>query len=158
VDGMKTLLILFLTLSLQAKEFSNSQILILKKAKEYGKKYNLSYTLQAIVWQESSAGIQRENYLSGCFGIGHIRLRTYLDRHKIKRTYKNQLIYKHLLTYNDRLNLQAMVDELLFWTEVHDGNYVKIWASYFAGYDVKAGLNYARDIRIKINELKKMKL
>jgi len=152
----KLILLILLTLSLQG--FTIDQLNILKKAKDYGRSLNLSYSLQAIVWQESSAGVQRENYISGCFGIGHIRLRTYLDRHKIKRTYKNQLIYKHLLTYNDDLNLQAMVDELEFWLKVHDGNFLKSWASYFAGYDVKAGLSYARDIQAKIKQLKKMNL
>ena len=153
---MKTLLIIFLTISIHAGEFSKSQLQIMDKAKEFGKPYDLSESLRAIVLQESSAGVQRENYLSGCFGIGHIRLRTYLDRHKIKRTYKNQLRYKHILTNDDQVNLQAMVDELLFWLEVHDGNHLKAWASYYAGYNVKAGLSYARDIQDKIRKLKRI--
>lgn len=155
---MKILFLILVSILLDAKGFSTGQLHVLTKAKEFGKPHNLADSLPAIVWQESSAGIHRENYLSGCFGIGHIRLRTYLDRHKIKRTYKNQVIYKKILTENDDLNLQAMVDELLFWKKVHDGNRLKMWASYFAGYDVKGGLDYARDIQEKIKILRKMKI
>jgi hypothetical protein len=150
---MKYILI-SLTILLQLHSLSLSQQRVLAKANAFGKKYNLSYSLRAIILQESSAGLQRANYLSGCFGVGHIRLRTYLDRHNLSKSYKSQVKYMKLLMHNDYVNMRAMVDELHFWLKVHNGNYYKAYASYFAGQKWEKGVEYAKAIQSKINQLK----
>ena len=149
---MKLLFTLLLPVMLFA--LTPQQQRILDRAETFGKPYNLSYSLRAIILQESSAGLHRANYLSGCFGIGQIRLRTYLDRHSIPRNFVNQEKYKSILMYNDFVNMQAIVYELKFWLRVHNGNYLKSYASYFAGYRVSKGVSYAKAVQSKILWLK----
>ena len=153
---MKYLTALLFTLTVLLGAFSEDQHRLLLKAKAAGKPYHLSYSLMAIVWQESSCGIHRANYRSGCYGVGHIRLITYMTRHNIPDTFKNQQAAVRNLMNSDSLNFNEMTLELKYWLKKHKGNHKKTWASYYAGTKWRNGILYANSIKEKIRKLKKL--
>jgi len=144
---------IMLTSSLLA--FNDAQDRVLKIAKNMGTQHGLSYTLMAIVWKESSCGLHRANYISGCYGVGHIRLRTYMDRHHIPYTFENQQEAMRLLSNVDTVNLREALVELKYWKKIHKGNTTRAIASYFAGTKWWLGIEYAKDIKKKRNQLKR---
>ena len=167
---MKKLLIGVIFLSnLQAQSkycpITYKQISTLYKARHYGSRVkiketneSLKYTFIALTGKESAYGRDRANYVSGCFGVGNIRLGTYMDYHHIPKTQNNMSKYTRLLQSNDHINFQAMEENLKGWIKYHRYRYrgrwripwKRVYASYYAGTDWKKGIEYANDIICRI--------
>ena len=107
-------LIMLLQLSMEANCYPQDaeQMRVLIKARSYGARVGMKYSMMAIVSKESSYGKHRANWVSGCYGIGGIRLGTYMDLHHISRTYENTTRCKNELAWNDVVNLKAIEENL----------------------------------------------
>lgn len=137
----------------ELQTLNSEQKEILKTTWERGKPLGLNYTLTAIAWQESNFGKYKVGKWSPDYGVFQINLKTYKSRYKDEiKVYKLQDRHiKKWLTDNYTIGFIAAVDEILFWKEVHDGNWNKIWASYNDGTRIGyKGKKYSKEISQRI--------
>lgn len=136
---------------------SPEQFATVQKAYEAGLPHDLGYSLAAIVWQESSAGLFLINSSEGSYGPFQINLKTALARvdgkewSKIKR----DILATNLLNFE--YSVWFAIEELKYWQSVHGENsWRKVWASYNGGwrYHKPAPQGYAQDIVTKIQKLR----
>lgn len=138
------------------KIFDASQKKVLRDAFNAGKKRKYSWTLAAIVWQETSAGKTLINWNDPSFGAFQINIKTAAKRYKAVTT-GDQLILAEELHNNINMGAMAAMDELDFWKGVHKGNWSKMVASYNGGYNWKGKhpQAYRNNLLKKVNFLKK---
>lgn len=151
--------------SVEQCSFSSDQTKVLKYAFERGKPYNLEWTLAAIAWQESSAGLKTKNPKSDSYGLFGSLLKTVESRLKKDEEFRESLRKIPLsrkqtifLLRNDwEFSTSFAIAELSYWKERHNGNYRKTLGSYFGGNNPnsKAAVNYVNGITKKIQYLKK---
>lgn len=142
---------------------SSDQIFTINRAYQLGVQHDLGYTLAAIAFLESSAGVQLRNDRTQDYGVFGINIRTVSNRlnqltgvtlnHEQRDQLKNHLIVD--------MNANAMyaVMELQFWQRVHgQNNWRKVWASYNAGhsYHRQVGIDYANKIAETIKRIKRL--
>lgn len=135
------------------------EILIDKLAKPF----DLAKSIKAIAKVESDFGKYKINIMDkpyGSCGLTHINLKTYMDRHKIKKTNFNINKACSDLVNNDELAIANAIEELLYWKEqICKGKtctkmqWMYVYSAYNAGWNYrgKAGLAYANKI---LKELK----
>lgn len=132
---------------------SNNQLNTLIQSYKYGKKYGLGYTLAAIAWQESQAGLYPVNISDPSFGVHHILLTTAMKRGKVRNTsFHRNMLASELLNHD--VSASYAIKELKYWKRYHKGNWKRIWASYNAGHNFKNGLKYSQQIEEKIQKIK----
>lgn len=129
---------------------------LIAKLVEAGKPYGLSKTLIAIAKVESNFGQVKVNLQDPSCGVMMIHLKHFLKRYNIEDTpFKRNLACMQLIK-NDELAIAEAVAILEFWKTKHCGKWgckaeewLKVWASYNAGYrwDSKAGRAYALKIK-----------
>lgn len=133
---------------------------ILQLAYDYGRAYNLGYSMAAIAWQESFVGreIVPINLQDPSAGLWHKNIYTALEESPDipKNGLQLNMIADRLIEDVEFAASLAIAD-LQHWKVVRDGNWMDVWASYNAGkyYESEHGRNYARSINKKINVLKR---
>ncbi|RAX54611.1 hypothetical protein CCY99_02275 [Helicobacter sp. 16-1353] len=116
-------------------EFSQSQKEIIAYAYNYGKQYDLGFTLAAIAWHESCAGEYRMNFADPSAGIYHALIPGVIRRYKmLKDTGFNRNVIGELLVRDDEFASKVAIDELMYWDKVRDGNWKNIVKSYNKGF------------------------
>lgn len=116
-------------------KFSDDQKEIIAYAYNYGKKYDLGFTLAAIAWHESCAGEYRMNFADPSAGIYHALIPIVIKRYQmLKDTGFNRNVIGELLIRDDEFASKVAIDELLFWDKVRNGNWKDIIKSYNKGY------------------------
>ena len=133
-----------------------AQHILLQNAHNRGKPFDLGYTLAAIAWRESQAGLININIFDPSCGPFHNNLNSVFARHNYEDTrYKKNAVCQKLITNFDFAAAEGLA-ELEYWVSVHDGNLRKTWASYNAGwnYDSRIGKMYAEMIARRITILK----
>ncbi|QHJ78834.1 MAG: hypothetical protein [Caudoviricetes sp.] len=148
----------------QCKIFNDSQIKVMKYAYSKGKPHDFGWTLAAISWQESSAGLVLKHPKADSYGLFGGLLRTVESRlkdeefartlPKIPKTRKQTVF---LIQHDWEFASEFALAELNYWKERREGN--KVLASYFGGYksNTPAARNYAKTINDKIRFLKREK-
>lgn len=165
---MKKLIILFLLImSAQVQagyDFSQTQLNNMKKAYNYGMQnkrmlpssrmgdLNLGYVMAAILWQESSAGIEcgRNGHAVGAFQNYIPTVKSRMKQNGVQKT-TNQ-IQNELSQFNK--SAQWATVELSYWDKIHKGNIQKTLASYNAGWSIGKGQGYSNSVMKKARYLK----
>lgn len=131
------------------------------KFKERNKRYDnkgLGYIMAALVWRESSAGINQKGRKGHeAYGIFQNYLPTV--RSRVKQLGWNMTDQEIIRMMEKRNNSAAWAYiELSYWLDVHKGDIRKAISSYNAGWKIKAGDAYASDVLKKANYLKSQQL
>lgn len=137
--------------------FSLKQLWTLQKAYDHGEPQGLGYTMAAIVWKESSAGLKLsrkdgEHWSMNSYGPFHILLKTAKKRRGCS-TWNCSGVKRKLM--NDfQYSADLATEELEYWNQ-RLGSYRKAFAAYNAGnaWSGRAGSTYSKDIRNKIQYL-----
>jgi len=116
----------------QLERYDRNQLEFLRLAYKMGKKYDLSYSLMAIVMQESDAGKYMIS-ITGDYGLCGINLKYYMIDHKIHNSYYKRMEIATKLIRNDLLNIRTAIEELRYWIKRYGHNYIKVWGSYNGG-------------------------
>lgn len=138
--------------------FTESQKEVLNFAYDYGRDHDLSYSLAAIAWQESQAGLFLIDFQGQTAGIWHVSVDGVINRNQ--KMYKDTPFIRNLvaqkLMNNRKFCAKEAVKELLYWKNKRS-NWVDIWASYNGGYNYESrqAQRYAREVAEKIKFLKK---
>lgn len=168
--------LLALSLNATASEhtFSNVQLDNLHYAYSFGEQFQkngkfkehhnrhdnngLGYIMAALVWQESSAGI---NTTKGKGHHAYGMFQNYLPtlRERVKQVGWNMTDAEIIQMVKNRKNSATWAYiELTYWLNRHDGNMRKAIAAYNAGNNWKAGNGYASQVLEKANYMKSQKL
>lgn len=134
--------------------FTMKQLWTLQKAYDYGRPYGLGFTMAAIVWKESSAGLKLTrkdgtHWSMNSYGPFHILLKTAKNRRGCKAW--NCSGVRRKLMNDFQYSADLALEELEYWNE-RLGDYRKAFAAYNAGNDWRgqAGAAYSRDVHKKI--------
>jgi len=145
------------SLDRELQNLSTDQKKILVWVYEKAEPYDLKWTMMAIAWQESSFGKYLIGRTSPDYGIFQVNINSFERRYsnhwrEMGVNFDREQVAYYLI--NDKeLNFVASLEEILFWRDIHNGNWNKIWASYNGGY--KGNFNYAQKIKAKIRALKR---
>lgn len=137
-------------------DLSVDQLHTLQEAYDYGKEYNLEYTLAAIVLQESRAGEVLIGYNVGTdndYGVAQINLKTASNMEGVRGSYGKGVLASKLVTDNE-YNLGMAVEVLQWWQNYHKGDYNKMLMSYNAGHNVFAGVGYKDIVVVNVRSLR----
>lgn len=143
---------------LAERELSTKQMEVLYEAFQLGKPHDLSYSLAAIAWKESSAGKWLVNAQEASYGPFQILLKTAIAR--TKREGQNMSPFEQNMLATKLLDIKFSssyaIQELEYWQGVHGGNWRAVYASYNGGWSYKKPLPqaYAQDIIEKMQKLK----
>lgn len=139
----------------QCSKFSESQIEVMRNAWFAGADRGYGWTLAAIAWKESSAGNNLVNWRGPAFGVFHNLLKTVAKRNGVTSE-RDQLRLADRLVEDFDFAAESAMDELDYWKKVHTGNWERIVASYYAGYNWKysGGQAYKDDVVKKIRFLR----
>lgn len=115
--------------------FSKSQIQTIHYAYHYGKKYDFGFTMAAIAWKESCAGLYRINFDDPSAGIYHAHLPGVIKRHyKAKNTAFRRNAVAEKLIGDIEFASKIALEELLYWKKIHKGHWKNIIKSYNKGF------------------------
>ncbi|AFL47436.1 hypothetical protein ZZ1p0141 [Acinetobacter phage ZZ1] len=142
-------------------DFSPQQIKNMQKAYHYGHskplKFNGSrvdfgYIMAAVMWQETSAGI---NCGTGKHAAGQYQNLVTTVKSRMAKDGVNKSraqITKELQNHNTSAHWARV--EMQYWLKTHNGNLEKALASYNAGWATHKGAGYSRSVIKKANYLK----
>ena len=159
---MRSILLLLIGLSLQANIYKNlakderftyEQKLIIAKAYNIGKKYDLGYTLAAIAIIESQAGKFLVNLGDPSCGVYHNLLSSVANREGIELSNINRNYLCTKLIKDFEFASGQALEELLYWKKYHK-DWEKTVMSYNAGFNYRNGDEYLLKVREEINKLK----
>ena len=132
----------------QCPRFSWSQKYILELAYRTGEPMNMGESLRAIVFLESSAGVNLANNRTLDYGLAGIHLKTAVAR--FPGTTPERLMYDHTF------NLLNSAIELDYWLGRTNGNWLESWARYNGGNRLsKRNWEYAQKVRKTIRLFRK---
>jgi hypothetical protein len=127
--------------------FTYSQKALLKQAFLIGREMGLAYSLPAIAWQESSAGLYQINLKNPdnpAAGPYQNLVKNVLKREQMRDTKANRHKVITRLISDFQFATKHAIVELRYWIKVHNGDWKKVWGSYFGGY--KPDYRYAKKI------------
>jgi hypothetical protein len=155
----KTIFLLLLTFNIcysNSLGLSTMDIVILKKIKSLTDDNYMKYTLMAIAIKESSVGKNLVNSISNDYGLFQANIKSVIRRQKVKDTLYNRRYFAEKLVYDVGFSTANAIVEIDYWRKVHKDNWIKIWASYNAGwkYNSDTGLSYATSVFDIIKKLK----
>jgi hypothetical protein len=139
-------------------ELSQQQMSVLRQAYDLGRQHDLSYSLAAIAWKESSAGKWLVNAQEASYGPFQILLKTAVARTKrdgqTMSGFEQNMLATKLLDI--KFSSSYAIQELEYWQGIHGNNWRAIYASYNGGWNHKKPLPqaYAQDIITKMQRLK----
>lgn len=133
---------------------------VLQSAYNYGKEYNLGYSMAAIAWQESFVGnlIVPINLQDPSAGIWHKNVYIALaESSSMGNTGLSLNMMADRLIDDTEFAASLAIADLEHWKVLRNGRWLDIWASYNAGryYSSEKGQKYAYSIRDKIKILKR---
>jgi len=140
--------------ALAAEGFTEGQVSIMYQAFQIGKQKDMSYSLAAIAWKESSAGKYMINLQDPSAGVFHITMINALAYLKWENTNFNRNRAAQLLVEDFQLSAEFAMINLQFWKDHYGNNWHKIWASYNSGYNWSNGVEYSNDVASKIQKIK----
>jgi len=153
-----------LTFGLSFRDLSLHQQRVLYDVYQMSKNTKYKWTLVAIAWKESLAGIAQTNIFDGgkgnaACGLFHGLISSVFRRHPEwvpNKFNKNKICTRLILDSN--FAFKEAVAELNYWYRKMHGNWFKIWAAYNAGWNFKSkkGRMYARDILRRIRILRRV--
>lgn len=121
--------------ALQTKyKLSATQVHNMWKSYEYAKEKNLGYTLAAISYKESSAGIFNINRKDPSAGHHHVLVTHVLKYFNLKDTEANREKALKVLKENFEVSAFFALTELEWWLNRHNGDWFKTLRSYNQGY------------------------
>lgn len=143
------------------KDFSPEQKEVLLKSYLAGAEHGFGYTLAAIAWQESCAGVYKMNFQDPSAGIYHAYIPGVIKRYKnLKQNGFTQNLVGAMLVSNDTFAQKIAISDLKFWHKEHKGDWKKIIKSYNKGYSWQKNdyantqaENYYKSIAQKVKEL-----
>lgn len=143
-------------------QLNKAQIQTIRYAYHYGEKYDFGYTMAAIAWKESCAGLYRINFDDPSAGIYHAHIPGVIKRHyKTKNTSFKRNVIAEKLIRDPEFASKIALEELLYWKKVRKGNWKEIIKSYNKGFswEKSKGRNelaeaYYKDISQRVNVLK----
>lgn len=140
---------------LASEGLSERQIKTIHKSYEAGKVKDMSYSLAAIVWKESSAGRYMVNLQDPSAGPFMITVDNALVYLKWKDTPFNRNRAAQMLIEDFHLSAEFAMINLQFWKDQYGENWFRIWQGYNGGYSKSAASEkYAHDIARKIQKIK----
>ena len=127
---------------------TKTDLVILNKIKSLADEPIMKYSLMAIAIKESSVGKNMANFSSNDFGLFQSNIKTVLSRQYIKDTPQNRKYYALKLMNDVGFATANAIVEIDYWKKVHNNNWVRIWASYNAGWRYRSttGIIYANSI------------
>ena len=130
------------------------QAYALNYAYQFGGRFDMGYTLAAIAWIESRAGlfpVSRDgDYACGYF---HVKAGNILKRESLPNTRRTRKIMCEYIKVDRAYAAQAAIDELQYWNDYHNGNWNKMVRSYNGGF--KGSTKYLNTVKTVIRQLKK---
>lgn len=115
--------------------FSKAQKDHLIYAYNFGAPKGMGYTMAAIAWQESCAGVYMINFSDPSAGIYHAHIPVVLKYYSgYKDTAFTRNVMGQLLINDRKFASQVALDSLLYWQRYHKGNYKNIIKSYNKGF------------------------
>jgi hypothetical protein len=134
--------------SLKDEGLSSNQVETLYRAFEEGRESNLSYSLAAIAFVESSGGLFVTNPNDPSSSVLHITTRNALVYAGWEDTEVNREVMYEILQHDFETAAHYAIINLNFWKRVYGGDWRKVVASYNAGYryDSKEGQQYMEKV------------
>lgn len=135
---------------------TDSQIEAVRFSYEYGKPYDLAYTLSAIALKESNGGKWKINLQDPSGGLYHVTVDKAVRELGYEDTPFNRNRAVQALVDDDNLAAKIAVQEILFWRDAVAGSWLDTWASYNHGWNGKnteRGKAYAEDIQKIIQQI-----
>lgn len=134
-------------------KFNMEQLELIQASYDAGKKHDYGWTLAAMAWQESSAGVKPLNWNDPSFGPFHANIKSVSNRFGAKNQHEEFFLAQELM-YNFNFAVEAAVAELDYWKKIRKGNWRKMVMSYNAGGNMSAGQAHLNKIITKIQFLK----
>lgn len=140
--------------------FTTDQLHTLQRAFDAGQERDWGWSLAAISWRESSAGLELVRFEppfkaeNASYGPFHVYLKTAMSREGCVDYACAADITQDLIT-DFQYSADHAMAELDYWMSVHGRDYLKIWKGYNDGFqNTQKGADYAEEIRGKIRYLK----
>ncbi|RDU68823.1 hypothetical protein CQA62_05400 [Helicobacter cholecystus] len=143
------------------QKFDKDQLQTIRYAYHYGKNHDLGYTMAAIAWKESCAGLYRINFDDPSAGIYHAYLPNVIKRHYKKQntSFRRNMVAERLIRDLEFAS-QIALEELLYWKKIRKNNWKAMIKSYNKGFSWEKNRtrnqmaqNYYEDIAKKIEIL-----
>ena len=113
---------------------SESQKYVMFKIFNAGYNENLGYSLAAIAFYESSAGVNLVNRNDPSGGVFHVHVKHVLDTFDLPMTEENIDLAIDMLSNNFDFAASLAMRELQWWLSRHNGSHFHAWRSYNGGY------------------------
>lgn len=115
---------------------SQRQIEVMYQSFEYGRERNLSYSLAAIAFKESSAGNPRfmRNPNDPSAGFHGVKLTHLIEYFNMEDTPNNRAMVEDMLVNSHGASAFFAMEILEWWVERHNGDFFRAWRSYNGGY------------------------
>jgi hypothetical protein len=135
---------------------SDKQLGILVKSYHAGVDDGFGYSLAAIAWKESLAGVIKINAFDPSFGIYHISLTTAASREGVSGNFRKNMLAQRLIDDDDYAAYHA-IQELKGWSVRHNGDWRLMWASYNGGnsWHKAKPQAYAKEIAERVRMIQK---
>lgn len=155
-----TLLTLWLLLAIQPvsanscrsiSALQQEQLEVLQFSYQRGEEFGLGYTLAAIAWVESQAGLYPINIDDPSFGVYQVNIHTAIRRSDMKDTVLNRNLLATQLLEIDT-GADYALQELLFWQD-YRSNWRDVISSYNAGWNMENGRGYMVKVIDKVRLL-----
>lgn len=120
---------------LEPKKFSKIQRDNIIYAYNFGAPHGMGYTLAAIAWQESCAGVYMMNFSDPSAGLYHAHIPVVLKYYsKYEDNAFTRNVMGQMLIDNRLFASQIALDTLLYWQKYHKGNHKNTIKSYNKGF------------------------
>lgn len=137
--------------ALSQEGLTDQQIGVLHKAFQAGQVRDMSYSLAAIAWKESSGGRYLVNLQDPSAGVFMVSIDNAISYIKWKNTPFNRNRVAQLLIEDFELAAEFAMLNLQFWKDQYGENWRLIWRRYNGGYsDSGASKAYSKDIARKV--------
>lgn len=138
-------------------ELSHEQKDILVRSIQIGEKRDLGYTLAAIAWVESQAGLYPINANTHAYSPYHILLKTAMVRRGVENTPFNRSMLASKLVNDLEYSAELALEEIEYWQKIRGKRNTFEWlASYNGGWkasEKSESINYANKVMHKIKKL-----
>ncbi|MDE5603004.1 MAG: hypothetical protein K2I71_03675 [Helicobacter sp.] len=143
------------------EQFSPSQKEVLLQAYLAGEAEGFGYTLAAIAWKESCAGVYKMNFQDPSAGNFHAYIPGVIKLYpELKQNGFTQNMVGAMLVNDDDFAAKIAITELKFWHKEHKGNWKNIIKSYNKGYSWQKSSQsnsqaefYYKDVANKVKQL-----
>lgn len=139
------------------KDLTSEQKDILVQSIQIGEKRNLGFTLAAIAWVESQAGMYPINANTHAYSPYHVLLKTAMKRRDVQDTPFNRSMLASKLVNDLEYSADLALEEIEYWQKVRGKKNTFDWlASYNGGWkaaEKSESINYANKVMRKTKQL-----